>query len=884
MQKKICYLLFAFVSVVSSQAQVAVSGTISDSLGKPLQSVSVTLKKNNGIVLAFAITNNTGSFKIQHASASVKDTLFVEANAIGFSKKSIPVTKTPQVTDFKLSATSTKLPNVTVKSNPLRKEGDTLNYDVATFGNKQDRVIGDVIKKLPGVEVSENGQISVGGKPINRFYIDGDNLLDGKYNIATQSVPSDMVSKIQVLENHQPVNALKDLVKSDAAAMNIVLKDKARMKIMGTGDALVGTPDAYSVTANAMLFKKQVKFINYYKLNNIGYDLSDEVINHFGFDNQPPANLVNAGTAGNPDLLKKRYLFNNVGLVNINDMINLKKDMQLRINGFYLFDKQYQSSEFKSTYFLPNDTIRYAEKQDSRTLKNTFNTQLTLTANRKDYYLNDVAVLENTPSQIFSALQATTNNNINQQLTGTVTNISNKFNIITKTKKGNVLEGYSFINNIRNPATLMVNPGLYAAQFNNNNPYAGLIQQAAVPTFYTDNYVSFGIAHSKFQQQYKAGINYQEQQVNSLLESEQLSGSKAAVADSFMNRLNWSRTKAYFKADFTYSSGGNMIRLSLPFTYQDTRYTGRLAENHFTNLPVTPSLSIKYMTGKEDYLSVAYSYGDTWGNIDQVYDGYLMRGYRDFFTNGNLLTETQRHSVSASYQFRNTLKIFFFSLGGSYSNNSANTINDTRISAVIQQAKLIPFNNLSRSTQLFAGISKYIFPLMTTVGAKASWSRSLSNQLQNGDPLQIQNDVYTYNANVNTKLATWFNLGYVGTYSSYGSKRIGDVHTTGAATPSVEKWQHEVVANFVVSNNFQIRVSGDNYRYHLSDVQNNHFTFVDASCTYKLNKLKTDIELALTNLANMDTYSSVSLSANSISESSYRIRPRMATLKFYFRF
>ena len=151
-------------------------------------------------------------------------------------------------------------------------------------------------------------------KPINRFYIDGDNLLDGKYNIATQGIPNDMVSKVQVLENHQPINALKNAVKSESAAMNIVLKDKARLKIMGNGDLALGSPSVYNTTVNTMLFKKQVKFMNYIKLNNTGVDLAYETINHFGSENQAPSSLVSATTGGNPDISRKRYLFNNAGV------------------------------------------------------------------------------------------------------------------------------------------------------------------------------------------------------------------------------------------------------------------------------------------------------------------------------------------------------------------------------------------------------------------------------------------------------------------------------------------------------------------------------------------------------------------------------------------
>ena len=507
-----------------------------------------------------------------------------------------------------------------------------------------------------------------------------------------------------------------------------------------------------------------------------------------------------------------------------------------------------------------------------------------MTANRKDYYLNNVTLLENTPNNITSALQATSNSNISQQFSGITTNISNKFNVIKKSAGGNVVGVYSFINSIRNPATLEVEPGLYAAQFNNNNPYAALIQHAAVPTFYTDNYFTFMVISPKFQQEYKVGVNYQEQQLNSLLESQQLNGNKAAVADSFHNQLDWSRLKAYVQADYTYASGPVTFHASIPVTYQDTKYRGRIINNHMTNLPVAPRLYLKYNTGKESFINLSYSYSDSWANIDQVYDGYVMTNYRNFFTNGILLNESQRNSYAATYIFKNTLKIFFFSMATTYSTNTNNTINDSRISSMVQQSKLIPFENISHSSQVYGTISKYIFSLQTTIGSKVSWSRSLSNALQNGDLLQIQNDSYSAYVNFNTKFSSWLNMSYTGSYMTYGSTPVGNTHTSNPASPKVIKWQHDLSANFVFNSNFYCRVGGENYKYHIPGTQDKSFTFVDASCTYKLNKLKTDIELSLTNLAGMDTYSTASLSANSIVESSYRIRPRMAMVKFYFRF
>ena len=306
------------------------------------------------------------------------------------------------------------------------------------------------------------------------------------------------------------------------------------------------------------------------------------------------------------------------------------------------------------------------------------------------------------------------------------------------------------------------------------------------------------------------GVGYQEQQLNSLLESQQLSGSKALVADSFYNSLDWSRFKAYVQADYTYIAGRVMFRAYIPITFQDTRYKGRVVQNHLTNLPISPRFSLKYNTGKESYVNLTYAYTNSWANIEQVYDSYVMRNYRYFFTNGSLLNEAQRHNFGAEYIFKNTLKIFFFSFGGTYATNTNSTISASQISALAQQSKLIPFQDISHSTQLYGTISKYIFPLLTTIGAKASWSRSLGNQLQNNDLLRIQNDTYTGSVNINTKFSSWLNMSYIGSYMNYGGKPINGKQAN-AQSSRVQKWQHEMNANFNFSSNFYGRVSGENF-------------------------------------------------------------------------
>ena len=120
------------------------------------------------------------------------------------------------------------LKEVKVKAQRIQSTGDTLTYSVAGFKQAQDRCIADVIAKMPGLEVKADGKIEYQGKAINKFYIEGIDLMGTQYGMANQNISADKVKSVQVLENHQPVKSLRGVSFSDQAALNLVLKDDAK--------------------------------------------------------------------------------------------------------------------------------------------------------------------------------------------------------------------------------------------------------------------------------------------------------------------------------------------------------------------------------------------------------------------------------------------------------------------------------------------------------------------------------------------------------------------------------------------------------------------------------------------------------------------------------
>ena len=98
---------------------------------------------------------------------------------------------------------TTKLPEVTVRLKPVEQVGDTIKYNVSAFQGKDDHYLEDVLKKMPGIQVSPNGTILYKGETINQFNIEGQNLLGNRYSQATRNLPVEAISQVQVMENDQ---------------------------------------------------------------------------------------------------------------------------------------------------------------------------------------------------------------------------------------------------------------------------------------------------------------------------------------------------------------------------------------------------------------------------------------------------------------------------------------------------------------------------------------------------------------------------------------------------------------------------------------------------------------------------------------------------------
>ena len=770
--KTLSLLVIVLLFSLAGFAQT-IRGTVRDSAGKAVPYASINLRNSvNNRIIGYAVTNVAGTYTLQIPANTPFNGLVIEATSIGYKTRSLPITDVHLAYDFTLSVSANQLQSVEIKSHRpvLRTYGDTLGYKVSEFANAQDMTIGDVLKKLPGITVASDGTISYNNKPISNLYIDGDNLLDDKYNIATTTIPHSVVEQVQVINNDQPIKVLRNKVMSDDVALNLTIKKGAKMQMVGQESVGAGLPGNYDVDLNALLFKDKYKAINYGKGNNTGYDLQQELVAHNQqnyeqlIDNSMPAALLSLGTVNDPALSRSRYLFNQSGLLNLNNLVKLRNDIQVRVNAWYFHDNQRQDYSQQSTIFLPGDTVRYTETQHNRFQPDILHTQFTLNINRDKFYLNDALTMEDNRSAYHSYLN-TNGATVEQLFHDNPLSFSNEFNLIRSLKSNDVIQTYSYISHSAEPENRTIGPNYEPAIFNDSAQYAQLIQRVNVPTWYTTDYVSLKIPSSLITQSFKTGFSVQSQKLMSGLDVGQVNNKTTPQSDSSRNQLDWTRTKIYAEADYDLPGKILQANLSLPLSLQQINYSDGLytLDKQLARLYFNPLFRVKYQVGTENYLNLFYNYRHETGTIEDIYQGYILKNYLTLYANSADLVEKQDQHAAAGFSYRKSLILLFASLNISYDHLAASKIASAIITNNLQQQVMLPYHNATGSWTVSSTVSKYAFALKTTFSAAFQWQSTRSVQLQNDQLLPFNTIVETGSFGADTKAGDKVNIDYKAT-------------------------------------------------------------------------------------------------------------------------
>lgn len=288
---KLYIALFFFCGYFHSYSQnIVIKGKILDSKTQlPLESATVYLSRvADSSVVDYTITDKNGAFVI--STKKITKPVFLKVSYVGYLTYKQQLESIVTDKDFgtlRIAENANTLGEVTVKSEapPIRIKKDTLEFNASSFKLRPDSNVETLLKQLPGVEIDEEGKIKVNGKEVNQILVNGKPFFDKDGKIALQSLPSDIINKVQVTDTKTKKEELtKQAAASNNASINLTIDEDKNKGLFGKFMGGYGSDKRYESSALVNYFKNKRKISLLASSNNInatGFSM-DEIFDNMG--------------------------------------------------------------------------------------------------------------------------------------------------------------------------------------------------------------------------------------------------------------------------------------------------------------------------------------------------------------------------------------------------------------------------------------------------------------------------------------------------------------------------------------------------------------------------------------------------------------------------
>ena len=876
MKTAIILSLLSFLFHIQTNAQNTIEGRVTDKVTRqPLESATVTLQQEgDGNIINYTLTDVDGRFQL--SSSSLKDRT-ITVFYMGYRKKTVPVLAGRPLT-IELEQEAIMLKEVQIRSGRVWGRQDTLKYDLTRFASSKDRNVSDVLKKLPGINVEENGTIKYNGKAISNLYVEGMDVSGGRYNQINNNLKADAVQAAEVIEGHQPIKSLRGKTFTDDVALNLKLKPEVRSKwiytVMAGGG--YGEKALYDASFNALQLSRNRQTVYTYKANNTGRNLfSDQqkLASGNSFDRVTDSNLPIFLPLPEPamPLSQKRLLFNETHTASANRLYRLDEEKQLRFQLGYIHDRTTRQYGSEEIYYFAQDTVHTATNRHDRLKTDCLNAEVNYEDNTVSRYTRENFSFAGTWKSGVSDI--TGDNVIFQKIKNSQWELKNYFNQLY-TKEKYTWGIRSYIRYTHLPALLTVihrNLPVSSAdnrliatcihrrdELNlpdniNENTYRTVTGQTyeSIPTEYEEMNIDNAYTdNALYGMRKKNGVNYQlTGGFRGELSSVRQENSYSAPRYSFYTipRIEWERT------DFLLTAAA-------------TVWWNRLPKQSYSRFYAAPSLYFRYKFSPRWKMSLSGSLDESEGGIQDIYPFHYREDYRTVVKHTGKVAVTVRQLYTCYLEYKNTVKEFFWTLSASYSHNRYNLMAERNYKDGNFYLSSVERNHSSYSYALNTIGSKGVYDWNLKTSLELTLARNEGKQLNENI---VQNYRYDY-LRVEPKIvwapSALFEVEYKATVSCGGSG-------IGKDTRLDPLW--DVAQRLTLSLGFHdtdFRLSGEHFYNDLSKDQHLNTWLADVSLIHKSGKWR--FTASAMNLFNKEQYRYTLYSAVQSYTSWVKLRPR----------
>jgi hypothetical protein len=378
MHKLIAFLFVTFIVVSSSFSQSSIKGIVADTTEKKdlSNSVVMVLRQKDSLMVGYTRSDKAGNF-ILHDLPAGKLLLLITYPKYADYADEFELKDSADIDMHQISMTlkSQLLKEFVVNGNAaIRLKGDTTEFKADSFKVQPNASIEDLLKKLPGIQVDKNGQITAQGQTVQKVLVDGEEFFGDDPTLVTKNLRADMVDKVQVYDKKSDQAAFTGIDDGQKQkTINFKLKEDKKNGYFGKLSAGAATDGYHDNQLMFNKFQKKEKISLYGIVSNTGTaGLNWQDQSAYGGSNGVVSVDANGNIIGSDDisgwdgnysgqgypLVQTGGLHYNNKWDNDNQSINGNyKAMQLFVNG---------NSATNSEYILPDSTTSYYQNQTQK--------------------------------------------------------------------------------------------------------------------------------------------------------------------------------------------------------------------------------------------------------------------------------------------------------------------------------------------------------------------------------------------------------------------------------------------------------------------------------------------------------------------------------------
>lgn len=860
-------LMFTLCSCFEAKGQIKatqITGVVKTELGDfvPNATIFISKVKQRNNILVSGQSNSKGEFRITLSVPN--DSIALHITHINIEPVTILCKNISQIIDVVVQERVNQLEDVVVKSPKIYENGDTINYRVSAFQQINDLSIGQVLQRLPGITVSSIGQISYKGMPIKNFYIEGLDLMKGRYGIATNNIDPNSISTIQVLENHQDIKALKDLKPEERASINLKLKNgvKGIFNLIATLGVGAEKKTLWDNELIATYFKRNSQMLATYKGNNSGNDLETELRSFDeGGTRYKTTTLSEITMPSTPSIGKRYYYFNQSHTATFNHASRIGSNGELGLNVAFLKDKDKRTLQATSTTYLPNGERNIVNESINGLLyKRVGYGTITYMLNSNHYYIKEQ--LKSEVTSINGHCDVQIGNEIQQFSKMNSYTLQNMLHFTYRTNNNHGIDFFSKVNFEKRPHQLSVSSNLFPEILSDD----GMFQQVNRSNISNENKLDLlsALVWGHLTIHPFAQFNFSFDKLNSSLQQ-------------FQNDISLNLTNAGMGFTANYKLGKTYFDFLLSGAYRLFRLKDLQNELSFQKqkIVIEPNLSIRYVINGFHEMKFGGSIAYSNPSIETLYANYILTNYRQLSVyESNELFHAQINRASLTYNYKNIVSMWFAGLDFTWTNYHPDVLYGTIYDGVSEKITSKPTNEVSNSYSVVLRSSKGFDWKKTKISVDAKYTHYDSPLLLQEQILRYSGNSFFANFSLNGSPFNWMSAAYsTGLYISNSKIQSGGI------IPTIKTLRSSFTLDFYLSKDINLRMKAVHYYNNLNN-KDRSFLLGDVDINYSLKRWY--LSLSFDNIFNRKMYVNSTSSDLRENMTFYHIRSR--TLMFRVRY